>query len=142
MGADHPKVLQPSDLQPPCVVTDARVFESDYVLGGVTVSDRNRSKLTYIDGKFDHFPTGCHFLREDGSVVEFKPGSDQEQIFLKLLKDWHAKYDEPALDARKGEFGPNEKELADRYWRHHDVERFIHALEYRCEYKKEYSGAR
>jgi len=133
LGFSQPKVLQPSDMQPPCALINIVELTDDVVSGGLIIVDRNGSKL-----RFSYMESGIYFGQENENKVKSNPGSSEEQILLKIFKEWYAKNDDPDLDARKKAFGPDEGVIKQRWFDLHAVRHFIVVLGYRCKTKLEH----
>lgn len=128
VGGDNLKILEPSDLKPPCKITNAEQFASDIDFGYITLVDQNGSKLTFSCGA-----DACYFVREDLSRFKSKPGSSEEQILLKIIKQAFEKTYDPALDKEATQAASP----SHSYWVQRAVKFFIRALETRCATKSE-----
>lgn len=95
-GAELQKTLNPLDLRPPCKPVDIIMFADDYSSFHFTLIDATGKNLRVSFGQ-----KGVHFGETDAGAQSV-PGSAQEQVLLKIIRDAYAQIHDPSLEKQKG----------------------------------------
>ena len=132
LGLNQPEALQPSDLIPPCKLTDIALYADWDGSGHLTIIDEKGSRL-----KLSYANDILYFEHTDKSVIRSKSGSAEEQILLRILKQSLARTYDPSMAKKDYNFSDKTKDEQQRYFEQKGIKHFIHVLEDRCSTKSQ-----